>query len=182
MTEHPGERTTVDRVLDAAFYAPLGLALSVFEAVPELARKGRDRLRPQVGLARSVGQLAVREGYKQFMGFANSNGPGPFGPLRSAPPGSGVPDASPGADENATNGNRKASILRLEPVRTPEELADDGLSAAGLAIPSYDSLSAPQVVQRLDGLSREEVAAVRAYESATRRRRTILTRADQILS
>jgi hypothetical protein len=50
-----------------------------------------------------------------------------------------------------------------------------------LAIPSYDSLSAPQVVQRLAGLSSDEVAAVRDYELVTRGRRTILSRAEQLL-
>ncbi len=55
------------------------------------------------------------------------------------------------------------------------------LTAAELAIPSYDSLSATQVVQRLAGLSREEVAAVAAYEAGTRRRKTILSRAEQLL-
>ena len=53
--------------------------------------------------------------------------------------------------------------------------------AADLAIPSYDSLSAPQVVQRLAGLSEDEVEAVLAYETATRGRKTILSRASQLL-
>src|SRR6266446_3170115 len=43
-----------------------------------------------------------------------------------------------------------------------------------LAIPGYDALSASQVVQRLAGLSADELEAVRAYESATRGRKTIL--------
>ena len=60
MTKHPGEKSAAERFLDVAFYAPLGLALSALEAVPELARKGRDRLGPQVGVARTVGQFAVR--------------------------------------------------------------------------------------------------------------------------
>ena len=59
---------------------------------------------------------------------------------------------------------------------------DDSATAAHLAIPSYDSLSASQVVQRLAGLSRDEVEAVRAYEAATRGRRTILARAEQLLA
>jgi hypothetical protein len=186
MTEQPGEKSAADRVLDVAIYAPLGLALSALEAVPQLARKGRDRLRPQVGLARTVGQLAVREGYRQFVGFANSNGPISLGPLSFGGSRSNLPDASRGRGESTTNGNRTASIPRLEPVRVRAEVVEDGLSpdalsVGELAIPSYDSLSAPQVLQRLDGLSPDEVAAVRAYEAATRRRRTIITRADQIL-
>jgi len=52
--------------------------------------------------------------------------------------------------------------------------------ADGLAIPGYDSLSASQVVQRLAGLSQEELAAVGQYEAAHRGRRTILTRVGQL--
>ena len=49
-----------------------------------------------------------------------------------------------------------------------------------LAIPGYDSLAASQVVPRLAGLSADELAAVGAYESAHRARRTILTRVRQL--
>jgi hypothetical protein len=51
-----------------------------------------------------------------------------------------------------------------------------------LAIPGYDTLSAMQVVQRLTGLSAQELEAVRAYEAAHRGRKTILHRAEQLLS
>jgi len=53
-------------------------------------------------------------------------------------------------------------------------------SADALAIPGYDSLSASQVVQRLAGLAPDELEAVRAYEAATRGRRTILARVSQL--
>lgn len=52
--------------------------------------------------------------------------------------------------------------------------------AGHLAIPDYDSLSASQVVPRLAGLSPEELEAVRAYESETRGRKTILNRVAQL--
>jgi hypothetical protein len=50
-----------------------------------------------------------------------------------------------------------------------------------LSIPGFDTLSASQVVQRLDGLNRTELVSVRAYEASTRGRRTILNRVDQLL-
>ena len=50
-----------------------------------------------------------------------------------------------------------------------------------LSIPGFDTLSASQVVQRLDGLNRVELVSVRAYEASTRGRRTILNRVDQLL-
>jgi hypothetical protein len=52
---------------------------------------------------------------------------------------------------------------------------------ASLAIPGFDTLSASQVVQRLAGLSRAELVAVRAYETSVRGRRTILSRVDQLM-
>ena len=69
---------------------------------------------------------------------------------------------------------------------TPSVAASNGPRPAarpsddGLAIPGYDSLAASQVVQRLAGLSSAELEAVRAYEAATRGRRTILNKVGQL--
>jgi hypothetical protein len=197
------DKSTAERLLDLALYAPLGLALSVAEAVPDLARKGRSRLGPQMVLARTVGQLAVKQGYRQLVGIVTAPGASPFSPRRPAPPadkapastatapleleeldGLGGPDAF---DETDGSDAPVAVVVPLPPSRSnggrhrsprapqPRHVASE------LAIHSYDSLSAPQVVQRLAGLSRDEVAAVRAYEAATRGRRTILARAEQLL-
>lgn len=51
-----------------------------------------------------------------------------------------------------------------------------------LAIPDYDSLSASQVVPRLESLATEELEAVRQYEAATRARKTILNKIVQLQS
>lgn len=53
-------------------------------------------------------------------------------------------------------------------------------SADVLPIPDYDSLSASQVVSRLQGLTAGQLDAIRAYESATRGRKTILNRVQQL--
>jgi hypothetical protein len=50
-----------------------------------------------------------------------------------------------------------------------------------LAIPGYEALSASQVVRRLDGLAPTELEAIYEHEAATRRRRTILHRTQQLL-
>jgi hypothetical protein len=49
-----------------------------------------------------------------------------------------------------------------------------------LAIPGYDSLSASQVLPRLEGLAADELEAVRAYEAEHRGRKTILGRIAQL--
>jgi hypothetical protein len=51
----------------------------------------------------------------------------------------------------------------------------------GSALSDYDTLSASQVVRRLESLAPDELRAVQRYEAATRNRRTILNRASQLL-
>ncbi len=80
----PGHDNAGERILDLALYAPLGLIVSALEAMPDLVRKGRERLEPQVGMARTIGQFAVRQGYHQVAGFARSRGPFPFRPGQPA--------------------------------------------------------------------------------------------------
>ncbi|HZP27926.1 MAG TPA: hypothetical protein VFC99_03150 [Acidimicrobiia bacterium] len=52
--------------------------------------------------------------------------------------------------------------------------------ASGLAITDYDELSASQVVDRLEGLPRHELEAIRDYERAHRARNTILGKIEQL--
>ena len=182
MSEPPLGPSAVERALDLAFYAPFGLALSVVEAMPGLARKGRARLGSQVGLARTVGQLVVRQGYRQFVGLATSRGAFPFAKV---PPARTYTVYTAELPTNNGGGTGHHSTVEASPPAPisaiPQVPESPRLSADELAVPSYDSLSASQVVQRLAGLSREEIEAVASYEAASRGRRTILNRAEQLL-
>jgi hypothetical protein len=62
----------------------------------------------------------------------------------------------------------------VTPIPTPSPTVED------LAITGYDSLSASQVVTRLEGLGTDELEAVRAYEIAHRGRKTILNKVAQL--
>jgi hypothetical protein len=189
MSSEPGQEAAAERILDFALYAPVGLVLSLVEAVPGLVRKGRARLAPQVGVARTVGEFTVRQGYRQVVGLAASRGGFPFRPVHSPANSYDVYTPEPAVLPGDSNGNGNDDAVRdgEAPVAVPVEVVETGgvalsaFTAGELAIPSYDSLSATQVVQRLAGLSREEVAAVAAYEAGTRRRKTVLSRAEQLL-
>jgi hypothetical protein len=52
--------------------------------------------------------------------------------------------------------------------------------ADALPIPDYDELSASQVVERLEGLDRESLEAIRTYETEHRGRNTILGKIAQL--
>ncbi len=82
---------------------------------------------------------------------------------------------------------RGATGTPSEPSKIRERARSNGsgrdvVNVATLAIPAYDSLSASQVVRRLAGLSREELKALSAYEEGTRKRRTILSKVEELLS
>jgi len=110
-----------------------------------------------------------------------SDRPAPSGPSGAqAPP---VPDFDLDAVPQAMAPSPVAPMgtSPVAPMGTsPVAPTGTAVSADDLAIPGYDSLSAPQVVQRLAGLSTEELDAVRSYEAATRHRKTILTRIVQL--
>jgi len=60
------------------------------------------------------------------------------------------------------------------PSATAEASSADAPSVEELPIPDYDELSASQVVERLEGLDRASLDAIRRYESEHRGRNTIL--------
>ena len=75
---------------------------------------------------------------------------------------------------------KKAPATKAAGTKATTKKAAAAPSAAALPITDYDSLSASQVVSRLQGLSAGELDAVRTYEAATRRRATILSKVQQL--
>ena len=154
-----------EQLLDLLVYAPLGLLLEARDLVPKLAEKGRRRMGGQVTVARMIGEMAVRQGQRRAEKVVQR--------LREQP--------AAGHDRPAGGGDRPPNGHRPE---NPTGAASAPVASVpdvdSLAIPGYDTLSASQVVPRLEGLSREELDAVRAYEAATRARKTVLTRVDQL--
>jgi hypothetical protein len=174
--QEPG-RSPVDQVLDYVVYAPLGLALDARSLLPGLIDRGR----AQVGVARVVGEFAVKWGSNRVESAVGDAQEQAMCLLRRT-------GLAPGTDRDRTAGPDDVDVVTEDgPVEAPapvepEVPVDDGppVAVESLAIPDYDNLSASQVVPRLDGLSPDELEAVRRYESANRRRRTILNKAAQL--
>lgn len=178
------ERPVVSQVADAVFYAPLGLALEGRRLFPDLVDRGRR----QVQFTRVVGKYAVKRGEAKaqqtwddaqqlVLGLLNVAG------LRPQDDDPEAADPIPVQDVDLVEG----TDLRVVPDLDDDEEPDDRTAPAGarhgaddLAIPGYDSLSAFQVMPRLEGLGPEELEAVRAYERETRGRQTILNKIAQL--
>jgi hypothetical protein len=50
-----------------------------------------------------------------------------------------------------------------------------------LPIAAYDSLKAPEIMRRLDGLDADDLELLQKYESATKRRSTVISRIESLL-
>jgi hypothetical protein len=175
--------TLLDALVDLAVYAPVGLALTAAEELPELIAKGRSRIEPQLGTARLVGQLVVSEGRRRAIKFSRFGGAGDSRPAGQAR--TGGTEGQPAADRSTSGGEPEEPPARSVPATRSARPSTDAAAAdvpevESLAIPGYDSLSASQVVQRLAGLSPSELSAVGRYEAANRGRTTILARVTQL--
>jgi len=149
------------RTLDLCIFAPVGVAVTVVEDLPELIAKGRRRVEIQLGNARVVGRFVVRKGQREVSERLD-------GLLGN------------GSDDTVSEGD---GADRPPPPMPVVRAAPDPAAEAivGGALADYDTLSASQVVRRLESLGAEELRAVQRYEASTRNRRTILNRASQLL-
>ncbi len=166
----------VERALDLFFYAPVGLVLGADEVVPQLIERGKQ----QVAAARMFGQFAVEQGGAEAAKAVARVQESAASTLEQL----GWRHSGRSRSNNHEATAAPARSAAGEPAPSPDGpsagVASNGPAANALAIPDYDSLSASQVVPRLAGLSREELEAVRTYESEHRGRKTILNRVAQL--
>jgi hypothetical protein len=197
MTENP-DRT--ERALELLLYAPVGFGAFLLDSAPALVdmfiARGRaeiDRrhgeVQQRVTTARSLGEVVMafgppiaRQRVERTVNEARSRAEGLFASPAAdeAPAAAGPPPApEPASTPAPTAPTAAAPPLRFASAAAPVTNGD-GASSAELPIPGYDALSASQVVERLIGLTPGELAAVHAYETAHRQRRTILGKIEQL--
>jgi hypothetical protein len=186
-----------ERAMDLLVYAPVGVALYLRDTVPTFVNlfvsrgkaevgQRKHQAQDQVSQAKAMGEFAVGFGGPKLReqvekgiavarksaesvlaGMADSDGPQPQPPRPTSPAPQPRAQAAP-RPEPERNEARGSAATATTPTATT------------LGIPDYDELSASQVVERLDGLHRGELDAVRDYEEAHRGRRTILFKIEQL--
>jgi hypothetical protein len=190
----PNPLDPITRVVEAAVYAPIGIAAFVREMGPDFVRTVVARGRAEVDVAheqvvarvrhaKGAGEVAIAFGLPVVRRKVGER----FASFRPAPPRAPTPAprrppaaAKPPSAAAATAGAPANSNGHAARSGTDDGRGGDAAPAEQLAIPGYDALSASQVVERLAGLSGDELAAVREYEAGHRRRRTILGKIEQL--
>ncbi|MDQ1481196.1 MAG: hypothetical protein QOI44_2057 [Actinomycetota bacterium] len=184
----------IEHTIEVLVYAPIGVALYLRDMAPTFVNmfvaRGRaeiDRRQAQVQqrttTARSIGQVAmafgvpmVRQRVEREVGTARDRAQSLLGSIAGSDDIVGAPAARPEPSAPMPPAPAAAAPAAGAPSGDTNGSQADPM----LPIPGYNSLSASQVVQRLTGLSVEELEAVRAYEASNRKRRTILGKIDQI--
>jgi hypothetical protein len=177
-TDRPDDeaRSPVDQLVDYCVFAPIGFALEARTLLPTFVDRGR----AQVGVAKMVGEFAVKWGstkveavvvdaQDQAMAVLRRTGLAPLDERERSAGAATVPGPATPPPTDAP-----ADDVVVDVDRGP------AIDVETLAIPDYDNLSASQVVPRLDGLEPAELDAVGCYERAGRRRKTILNRVAQL--
>ena len=176
-------KSPIEQALDLFVYAPIGLLAVAREELPKLVERGHQELSNQATVARMMGEYAVAEGQKEVgrrLEQASETITGITSAVESRRSSPAAP-ASTTATSPPPPRPAEAPVPAPEPSTAPTAApGPPAPSVDALAIHGYDALSASQVVQRLAGLSGDELESVRAYELATRGRKTILNRVEQL--
>jgi hypothetical protein len=201
------ESTPLDRLVDLAVYAPVGLALELRKQLPGWAKTGRAEVDNRVKLYRMIGKFAVQQGRVELVKrldqlaadraaasagiidaaserVEDGSGSSTTAPASTSATVAGAPRRSTSTDEPRPVGRAAAGATKLRatkaPASAPTTIADSGAEPTVLPIADYDSLAASQVVTRLGALSPAELVAVFDYETSHRGRRTVLGKVAQL--
>jgi len=149
------------RTLEILVFAPVGAAMTVAEELPALIAKGRQRVEGPLRNAHIVGRFVVTKGQRDIGQRVERL-------LHGEP-------ASPETPEPAAEAKPESPA----PAKPAPDPADG--AAVERALAGYDTLSASQVVRRLESLGPDELRALQRHEASHRNRRTILNRTSQLL-
>ncbi len=190
----PESKNPIDQLMELLVYAPVGLIYEYEDVLPQLVKRGRS----QVQLAKVLGQMASQQGQQKAK----------QGQARVAKEGSSVDEMvgdaigqaalilakavtefgqvvglAPVATEPAADSEAAAQPRAPKPLTSPQKRAGTAQrppKAPTVPIAGYESLKAREIVPMLDDLTAAQRKRVRAYEVATRGRKTVLGKLDKL--
>ena len=210
MSDDNGNKTPAEQAMEVFVYAPIGLLFEGSTLLPQLVERGRNQVTmarmigkfaveqgrtEAVKTASKLGDQAA--GLLDFLGDSMTPAvdlPAPVAerPANARPRSTGramraaKTASKPTAAPTPEAAPAKGAATKAAPAKGAATKAAPGtdlpVTAASLAITDYDGLSASHVVNRLAGLSADELDAVRRYEAANRGRKTILSKIAQLQS
>ena len=193
----------VKKFLDYFVYAPIGVISSLADSIPKAVENGRQVVESRGMAAKFMGKMAVDfagSAIKSQLDDAKENVGGKVASVLPEPWGDlarfvlGIEDRASTADTKtpaesdvettAQNVTIEAEVVSGSEAESSIETEDSSQFASnGIedVIPSYSTLSANQIVAKLDRLKGEELRAVLDFETSHRGRKTIISRVTDLL-
>jgi hypothetical protein len=168
------ERAT--ELIKIGIFAPIGLATLCAEKVIPVLRDEAQNLRQQVPAARFIGKMATDQINLQLRTRCANGGD----QLQNLSELARSVLAKLTGPQTPTQQGSGTNLSTSSPLAEPASRTPMSHGTGLDAIEGYESLSAPQVLTLLDGLTDVELAEVEAFEVAHRQRRTILNRIAQL--
>ncbi|WP_040492216.1 hypothetical protein [Ilumatobacter nonamiensis] len=149
--------------IDLLVYAPIGLGAMLIEDGPRAVKQARQELNN----ARFIGRFTVDQGVAQVRSRLEAAATSPTettvaeDPSRDSVPASTSDSGANSQESTATSGDPLPDV-------------------ADLALPDYDTLPAIDIVAKLEALDSAKRDEIGRYETAHRRRRTVLGKLAQL--
>ncbi|TAN25082.1 MAG: hypothetical protein EPN30_05365 [Actinomycetota bacterium] len=170
-------KPTFTEIIETGMFTIAGVVAELQESLPKIVAKGRSTLEPKLGMAKFVGQFAVTRFENEFQKRTDST-LDQLTDLVSAlfgfSKGQDEHDSS-SADHSASDGAASVESAVSGTRTAPKGKASD---ADDLPISGYRTLSAQQIIARIDSLNQSELDAIVKYESMHRNRASILRSVD----
>lgn len=167
-------KSTILDAIETGLFAVVGAVSELQETFPRIVEKGKASLEPKLGVAKFVGQFAVKgaesELRKKSGDLIDQISELVFQLFDSGEEVnlSSTTDGEEAIPREAKNGTLRARTSRPKPSKGKSQVVND------LPIAGYTTLSAQQVIARLNSLTSSELVSISIYEASHRNRSSIL--------
>lgn len=166
-------KPTLTQLLETGLFGIAGVVAELQESFPKLVEKGRSSLEPKLGMAKVVGQFAVARFENEFQKRTDST-VDQITDFVSLLFGQSRDSGQTQSYEDTTEASAEEERLTPGKARSNGFGGVKGTDADNLPIAGYRTLSAQQIIARLDSLNASELDQVEQYELNHRNRASIL--------
>lgn len=174
-------------LIDLLVHLPVGAALEAQERYPKLVAAGRSHVETQTKLARFIGEYAVGVARRKAAAWWAAQASSTATATATAAPASpgdelGRPAESSSVGDTRALADGQEGAVEVAPAAEPA--TDAGAAGShdvgSFPIVGYEELAAIEIVALLDRLGPADLDLVEEYETARRRRRTVLARIERL--
>ncbi|MDG6923235.1 MAG: hypothetical protein JRN67_08095 [Nitrososphaerota archaeon] len=166
-------KPTLTQLIETGVFGIAGVAEELKESLPKLVEKGRSSLEPKLGMAKFVGQFAVARLESEFQKRTDST-VDQITDFVALLFGQSKDNGETQSYEDKTDTSAEEERLTPGKARSNGLGGVKGIDADNLPIVGYGTLSAQQIIARLDSLNASELDQVEQYELNHRNRASIL--------